>query len=345
MSSLELLAWALLILVLLRALASLEQIYSLLRPDAPPPPPLSGVPRVLLRKAALTLKGAVYLVLSRDKVSSSALRRTIDPAELEPSRVTREVRLIFVRHGESVWNLVFNRGFGLSFPWRLLSTLLHELLLVPVDDSAFLDSPLSPLGLQQCGQLATFLAQPCVVGGVAERDHRALTTPGGALLVSSQLRRAVGTLGLALRSRLAASDEPVLLHSSLQEISRNFDTQSLACTGGAPPLDTPLRMDGSTNGGNKSLSFTGMRRLQDFAQWAAARHEPVVVVGGHSLWFRSFFQLYLPRDSDHPGKTRKIVNCGAVGLTLQVGRTAVGEVVHRIDPESINVVYGGFSAK
>jgi len=368
MSSLELLAWALLILVLLRALASLEQIYSLLRPDAPPPPPLSGVPRVLLRKAALTLKGAVYLVLSRDKVSSSALRRTIDPAELEPSRVTREVRLIFVRHGESVWNLVFNRGFGLSFPWRLLSTLLHELLLVPVDDSAFLDSPLSPLGLQQCGQLATFLAQPCVVGGVAqERDHRALTTPGGALLVSSQLRRAVGTLGLALRSRLAASDEPVLLHSSLQEISRNFDTQSLACTGGAPPLDTPLRMDGATNGGNKSLSFTGMRRLQDFAQWAAARHEPVVVVGGHSLWspsptvhrlpvttetrcgllnrFRSFFQLYLPRDSDHPGKTRKIVNCGAVGLTLQVGRTAVGEVVHRIDPESINVVYGGFSAK
>ena len=90
MSSLELLAWALLILVLLRALVSLEQIYSLLRPDAPSPPPLSGVPRVLLRKAALTLKGAVYLVLSRDKVSSSALRRTIDPAELEPSRVTRE---------------------------------------------------------------------------------------------------------------------------------------------------------------------------------------------------------------------------------------------------------------
>jgi len=156
MSSLELLAWALLILVLLRALVSLEQIYSLLRPDAPSPPPLSGVPRVLLRKAALTLKGAVYLVLSRDKVSSSALRRTIDPAELEPSRVTREVRLIFVRHGESVWNLVFNRGFGPSFLWRLLSTLLHELLLVPVDDSAFLDSPLSPLGLQQCGQLATF---------------------------------------------------------------------------------------------------------------------------------------------------------------------------------------------
>ncbi|EOD17458.1 hypothetical protein EMIHUDRAFT_102681 [Emiliania huxleyi CCMP1516] len=125
MSSLELLAWALLILVLLRALVSLEQIYSLLRPDAPSPPPLSGVPRVLLRKAALTLKGAVYLVLSRDKV-----------------------RLIFVRHGESVWNLVFNRGFGPSF--------LHELLLVPVDDSAFLDSPLSPLGLQQCGQLAIF---------------------------------------------------------------------------------------------------------------------------------------------------------------------------------------------
>jgi hypothetical protein len=34
-----------------------------------------------------------------------------------------------------------------------------------------------------------------------------------------------------------------------------------------------------------------------------------------------------------------------VGLTLQFGHTAAGLPRHRIDPDSIAVVYGGFAAK
>ena len=77
----------------------------------------------------------VYLVLSRDKLSKRQLVRTTrerrgegreggwvlgtwnalsqarsaDPDEIELSSITSSKRLIFVRHGESTWNYVFNR--------------------------------------------------------------------------------------------------------------------------------------------------------------------------------------------------------------------------------------------
>jgi hypothetical protein len=301
MTPLEAAAWVVLFLLLLRALSKLQQVYALIRPEAPLPPSLLDVPVVLLRKAAVTARGSLYLIFSRDKVSSAAIRRAPDAAELAPSGVTCEVRLIFVRHGESVWNLVFNRGFTPSILWRLLTTLLYELYLVPLDDSAFLDSPLSELGMSQCEALCKFLSQPCV-DPLAKADFAALTTPGAALLVSSPLRRCIGSLAISLHARLQHGKEPILLHSSLQEISRNFDTQSLAPPGGAPPmsgspkLEAVLNLDGSANDGNKSFGFTGAKRLEDFAHWATApRQDKTIIVCGHSLWFRNFFQLYLPK--------------------------------------------------
>ena len=35
-------------------------------------------------------------------------------------------RVVFVRHGESTWNEVFNSGFGISFPFRLAKGLVIE---------------------------------------------------------------------------------------------------------------------------------------------------------------------------------------------------------------------------
>jgi hypothetical protein len=300
MTPLEAVAWVLLFLLLLRALTKLQQVYAIIRPEAPPPPSLLGVPRVLLRKAAVTARGSVYLIFSRDKVSSKAISGAPDAGELAPSGVEHEVRLIFVRHGESVWNLVFNRGFKPSMLWRLLTTILYELYLIPLDDSAFLDSPLSDYGMSQCEGLCKFLSQPCI-DPTAKADFAALTTPGTGLLVTSPLRRCVGSLAIALHARLRHGKEAVLLHSSLQEISRNFDTQSLAPKGGAPKmagspkLEAGLNLDGSANDGNKSFGFTGAKRLADFAQWATKRHEHTIIVCGHSLWFRNFFQLYLPK--------------------------------------------------
>ena len=187
----------------------------------------------------------------------------------------------------------------------------------------------------------------------AKADFDALTNgEGRSVIVSSQLRRAVGTVAIALSDRLQRTKEPILLHSSCQEISRNFDTLSIAKRGAAPALTgaselakAPINLDATANRGNKTLAFRGIDRLQDFASWASQRPEKVIIVGGHSLWFRSFFQLFLPPAADHISKKRKIVNCGVVGFTLQVVRDARGATLYRIDPASIAVVYGGFDTK
>ena len=79
--------------------------------------------------------------------------------------------------------------------------------------------------------------------------------------------------------------------------------------------------------------------------WAADQPSSTLVVGGHSLWFRSFFQLLLPAESAHVAKKKKLVNCGVVGLTLQVRRDATGAHYYTVDERSITVVYGGFETK
>jgi len=43
-----------------------------------------------------------------------------------------------------------------------------------------------------------------------------------------------------------------------------------------------------------SLPIPDCRR-QAFAEWAADRPESTIIVGGHSLWFRNFFTLFLPK--------------------------------------------------
>ena len=171
-----------------------------------------------------------------------------------------------------------------------------------------------------------------------------------SLLVSSPLRRAAATVAIALSDRLRRSSEKVALNSSCQEISRNFDTMALAPKGAAPRLALPdpslrLSFDAAANAGNKSTSTPGYSRLMSFAQWASERPESTLIIGGHSLWFRSFFQCFLPPTVDHVSKKRKIVNCGVVGLTLQVLRDYHGQLHYRVDPSSIAVVYGGFDSK
>ena len=99
--------------------------------------------------------------------------------------------------------------------------------------------------------------------------------------------------------------------SACQEISRNIDTMGIAPAGTAPSLWLPdpsmsasTSFDASSHLGNKSLSTPGHQRLLDFAAWAADRPEETIIVGGHSVWFRSFFQLFLPPDLEHPSRRR-----------------------------------------
>jgi hypothetical protein len=103
--------------------------------------------------------------------------------------------------------------------------------------------------------------------------------------------------------------------------------------------------DVTENNGNKTTGFYGIKRFQAFNSWVFNRSESTIIVGGHSLWFKYFFQTYLPHASDHPAKSQKIVNSGVVSFVLH--RVDGNDVnpSYRIDPNSVVNIYGGFSAK
>eukprot|EP00923_Selenidium_pygospionis_P007507 GHVN01012838.1.p1 GENE.GHVN01012838.1~~GHVN01012838.1.p1 ORF type:complete len:505 (+),score=41.49 GHVN01012838.1:9-1523(+) len=83
-----------------------------------------------------------------------------DDPDVEVGQVKR---IFFIRHGESIWNAVFNKGYFIFLPIRLMGFMLWELLLLCERDSVMLDSPLTPLGISQALDLGAFLAS----GGAA----------------------------------------------------------------------------------------------------------------------------------------------------------------------------------
>jgi hypothetical protein len=322
---------------------------------------------------------------------------------------------------------VFNRGFGPMFPVRVLVGVVRELLKLSTHDSLFVDSPLSSLGVRQviphcfCQSHALHssgvgthprpLTRPTLAppsnpvqaralqahientalsggGGQAERALATLRGFGGsAVLVSSNLRRALATAVIGLWGRLSQGDRLLVL-SELQEISRNPDTLALAPPGGVPDLDSLFSqlgpqfhygvLDGSTHKGSKPLGGNGLTRLNAFANWVFTRSEDTVVATGHSLYFKHFFNTFLPANatvrlaapslslpspsacSGTPAvapthaaltprggmqgvaaaaRSKKLSNCGMVTFTLECSRVG-SRTVHRIDPASVCVLYG-----
>jgi len=151
--------------------------------------------------------------------------------------------------------------------------------------------------------------------------------------------------------------EKILILPSLQEISRNPDTLSIT------PKHTSVtaswidavsnicdfqnifdkQVDVSRHSGNKPLNTNGLKRMSAFCDdiFSDTLKEKYIIVGGHSIWFRSFFRTFLPYDVDHVSKKRKIVNAGCVSFTLLKTTTENGNV-YMIDPQSIMTIYGGF---
>ena len=178
-------------------------------------------------------------------------------------------------------------------------------------------------------------------------------------LLSSSLRRAVSTVAGGFKDRLARRpQERILIVPSLQEISRNPDTLSIT------PAHTQIQaswidktskicdfqstfinqVDMSLHKGNKPVGTNGLKRMREFCNFvfSSSVKEQYVVVGGHSIWFRSFFRTFLPYKEDHVGKQKKVVNCGVVAFTLIKVVRKSGQPTYMIDPNTVDVVYGGF---
>ena len=173
-----------------------------------------------LRKGELVLFGITCMVFGKDKKYNNKYKKRLqDPAliaaQLQQGGGTTK-RLIFIRHGESLWNEVFNRGFHpIKFPLRLVKALLRESTMAFKNDSLFFDSPLNFEGVEQAKNLRRYLANPEAYPEYPySSDVQALrgdANARSAVLVSSILRRATQTIVIvrhraaaALESRLAA---------------------------------------------------------------------------------------------------------------------------------------------
>lgn len=253
---------------------------------------------------------------------------------------------------------MFNKGKNLGMIGRLLGAMFREALLYPTRDSVFLDSALNKDGLEQAKELQDFLfnkrPDDASVTPVAKEAMGAMRGDGASsVVVSSNLRRALQTTTVALWPRIRDNSEKINIVSSLQEISRNVDTKALASRKEIPDLhtlvdycpnfDAEAVYDPKENMGNKAYGFTGVKRINRFAEWAFSRKEEYIVVGGHSLWFKNFFRLFLDRKSTHQAKNMKLVNSGAVTFTLHRCMGDLGEPRFRIDESSLEVVSGGYT--
>ncbi|CAM9185913.1 unnamed protein product, partial [Ectocarpus fasciculatus] len=308
----------------------------------------------VLTKIHLYLSGIVYMIVSKDNKGLGS-KYNPDPA-LIASKPTVSKRIIFIRHGESDWNDVFNKGFGPSMIVRLFKSFAREFQLMTTMDSIFLDSPLNAEGFEQAKELSRFLEAEAAGG--SHIPQVIMGQKESAVIASSNLRRALSTTTIALWPRIHRTKEKIMILSSLQEISRNVDTKALADARALPVLDrisshcgdegdfVPEDVyDTSENHGNKTTAYYGIKRLKAFNEWAFLRKETTIIVGGHSLWFKHFFQTYLPFSSNHVSKNKKIVNSGVMAFTLHRWEDEFGAPSYRIDPESFETVYGGFTTK
>ncbi|CAN0525274.1 unnamed protein product, partial [Ectocarpus sp. 12 AP-2014] len=177
---------------------------------------VSGSAENIWRKVKLAGIGAVHMLLSKDK----KFKPEVDSGKVHVDSTSRRKRIIFIRHGESEWNEVFNRGFGPSFLVRLVSAFVREVMMLSTRDSVFFDSPLSNTGIQQTQELIRFLQKtPDSFTGSGVADAVA-TLRGGStqssVVVTSNLRRAIATGLITLWERLRGGEERYLVHSALQ---------------------------------------------------------------------------------------------------------------------------------
>lgn len=324
----------------------------------------------LIYKIRMVFRTVLYFVLCWDK----AWKKPQDPGSIFGPHLSQGLSverktIYFVRHGESTWNDTFNKGkhrstaaFVIGFIPGLIKSVLYELYLLLSGklDSWFYDSPLSHLGLKQVDDLATFFREKPLSDPEGEHIKILRADPGApnSKIICSGLRRAVSTIAGGFADRLARRpDEKILIAPPLQEISRNPDTLFIT-----PPHTLiqaswiertskladfqeifSTQVDMSLHDGDKPLNTNGLKRMDDFCEFvfSPSVKEEYVIAGGHSIWFRSFFQMFLPFSVQHVSKNKKVVNGGIVTFDLMKAETKRGPK-YMIDPKTIKVVYGGF---
>lgn len=322
---------------------------------------VSSVGSVVFARLNYFLYSTKYLLTFKDlppKYSgSNAIAISSASKERGFKNGKRRIRVVFIRHGQSMWNSLFN-AFGLGWPKRVMQAIIMETLcffLRPFD-SALIDSPLSQKGKKEASELALYLKNA--------KDKISLD-PRESVIVCSNLRRAMETALIGLDMRVSETKERIVVDSSLQEGSSNIDAQSFSTEKGklAPmkigkitdPNMIGTYFDPCLNAGNKKLGVNVYQRMDEFVKHifdgaSSTCLRPAmsnstnsqlteIIVVGHSGYFRNFFRRFLPDSSTHVAKKKKLQNCAAVSFMLEYD--AVSGAVS-VDEPTINVIYRGF---
>ena len=247
-----------------------------------------------------------------DKMMSSTVVQGDDAAKEKKGEGEADAKLVskrtiyFVRHGESQWNYVFNRGFTLpGFPLRLMRGVLMEILsALDRRNSFFVDAPLSEKGLEQVEELRKFLNEvnnPFLTDAEVKtlRTKHVDVLRGDAvdgkteeakksIIVTSNLRRAAHTAAIAFMDRFERTKEKLMVNDALQEMARNVDAFALAgdafdavpCTGITNVakdkgtlktiLEETVKFNVESNAGNKGIWRRGATDCLRFAHWATS---------------------------------------------------------------------------
>lgn len=315
-------------------------------------------PLAALRKTKLVITAIQYLVGCHDKKWKEPEG---DPLSFFTGDVEVETKtIVFVRHGESTWNDTFNKGDRpkMSFLLNFIPNLIYAVCMEwyffvsgKDNESWFYDAPLSEKGLSQAMGVHSFLQSSLEYKTPREAELIKLmlgSSAGSSQLVSSNLRRAISTMAIGFQERLSRTGDVMLILPQLQEISRNPDALSITPPHGSvvpswtdPDYLNPIltkHVDTTMHTGNKPINSNGLKRMQAFCQVAFDDiDKDCIIAAGHSLWFRSFFRTYLPRELEHVAKKNKLINGGCVGFVLKRRGKE-----YMIDPSSITVLHGGF---
>ena len=314
------------------------------------------VPLNMFKKTLIWARGIKYMALSKDLPKTCKETNFIPVGASTSGGRTRTVRVIFVRHGQSVWNSLFN-SFGAMWPVRLISSLLKETWLFFTNplDSLIFDSPLSPKGVSEAEGLSGFV-KACPPSAIPHDTSN-------SLIICSNLRRAMATAAIGLAPRTAVTGERIVIDSCLQEGSRNVDALGLN-NEKRKLVDTPIYrwktaleqstvFDPAFNDGNKSVKSNVNIRMTDFVRkvfggGVGGGYAPpgktnsdltTIVVVGHSGYIRSFFRRFLPASSTHISKKCKLQTAGAVAFDL-VMNTQSNEVY--VEESTITLLHREF---
>lgn len=293
----------------------------------------------------------------------------------------RTIRVIFVRHGQSMWNSLFN-AFGLMWPVRVARALVTETMLLFTDpfDSTLIDSPLSERGKREADELASSVRASTTLVSIS---------PSSSVIVTSNLRRAMETALTGFAMRVRTTRERIVVDSSLCEGTNNIDSQTFSSEQG---MLAPVRLgsvqdvkqlarvfDPAMNDGAKVIGEDVYARMDVFLQrlfglpscensntkgkdgsphlrqdalrigFLPAVSNPVgtttnadlreIIVVGHSVYFRNFFNRFLPANSTHVARQKKMENCGVVLCEVTHDRSTG---VISVDESSIQCLCRGF---